>query len=774
MIPNALLTYFTLAATAAIVTPGAALQEGGTSSITVLGQEENKVIVVVQSKELDLTTLRIEDGGEVEDTRVPANSEHFHSYRLEARSDPLGLRPLTISLLDRNEAVIVATNAVGVEPLELPDEPLLTLKLAEIIDLQKRWGRDRRTGHELDKLKNRCDSRLLHEVVVPVTGGAWTQLYRCPDTNVYLEMLTFTSHRSPATGTTYSGYPYDECITTYRHRYIGEQVYEMALAYALTGTDDYGQRARQILVEYAHRYPLYEYHDRHGLPNRGGGKAFPLSLDEAEWLIDIASAYDLLQGSGLLTDTEQQQIVNGVFKPAIEVIALNEMGVHNIQVWHNAALFLAGLHAEDYVLARETLFGPSGLEQQFAQGVQADGIWWENSPGYHFNTIRGMLPMIHAVNRTSLQVDFSPLEKMMTAAFDLKLPDHTLPLLNDGAREGYLSGLRDEYEQVIQLFPNSMRIDDPLSIFGRGRTLASVLYGPADFRREGWEDIGSVVLEESGLAVLRSGPYWQRTLALIDFGTHGGGHGHQDKLGISVWMQGQEVVRESGSDGYGNAVSGNFFPSTLAHSTVVVDGLDQSDDGGCLGYFESQDGASTVTACNDQAYTDISQRRLLHTTEEGHFADMFEVEGLTVHTYDYVIHGQGQASTNLSLQPSSFGYGGAYSFLTDVESVTTDADFEIQFEHKGKISTMKVLGEPGTTVFLAKAPGYPIGTRHPIVVVRRTAQRAVFASAITEGSTIYPGFSITLVDDGSEPVLELNRPSSENLRTLSFVEDVDS
>jgi len=748
--------------------------QGGSSSIRVLGQEENYVVIVVQSQESKLCTLRVTDGTEIEDSRVPPQTEHTHKYYLEERGAPLSLRPLQISLVDENEVELASTFVTAVEPWALPGEPCLTLTPAEILDLQKRWPRDRRTGYELDKLKTRADNRLLRAVDVPAEGGAWTQLYRCPDTQVYLNMINFNLHVSPATGKQYSGQPYDQCITTYRHRYIGEQAYEMALTYVLTEEDKYGQRAREILVEYAQRYQHYDYHDRNNLPNKGGGKAFPLSLDEAEWLVDLASAYDLLQGSGLLSDAEQQQITNGLLLPAIEVVALNDLGVHNIQVWHNAALFLAGLHAKDYPRARNALLGPSGLETQLAQGVNADGMWWENSPGYHFNTIRGMLPMIHGVMRTPIQVDISPLERMLVTAFELKLPDHTLPLLNDGAREGFQSGLRDEYEQVVGLFPNSSRLDDPIAIFGRGRSLSAVLYGPADIRREGWNDITSLVLPDSGLAVLRSGPYWQRTMAMMDFGTHGGGHGHYDKLGLTLWMQGAEGIREAGSDGYGNAVSEVFFPSTLAHSTVVINGLNQEEAEGNLGYFSMDEGASTVTASVDGAYLGVQQRRLLHTTEEGHFADMFEVESDVAHTIDYVIHGQGVASTSLAMLPSSFGYGGSYAFLCDVESADVDGAFEITFENDGKISTLLVLGEPGTTVFLARAPGYPMGSKHPVVVVRRNSARTVFAAAMTEGPAMVPGFSLQLVDDGDEPLLLLTRPSESGLRSLSFIPEVEN
>jgi len=231
-------------------------------------------------------------------------------------------------------------------------------------------------------------------------------------------------------------------------------------------------------------------------------------------------------------------------------------------------------------------------------------------------------------------------------------------------------------------------------------------------------------------------------------------------------MQGSLAIREAGADGYGQAISEDFFRSTLAHSTVVVDGANQAEACGTSAYFDTESG-STISTKVEDAYPGVTMRRLVHVTEEGHAADMFEVTGSTLHTFDYVLHGNGSVSTNLNLSEGSTGFGGAYSYLRNVKSATTDGDIEIRFTHEGMTNRIKVIGEPGTTVFLAEAPGAPIGTTHPILIVRRIGDHATFAAGITEGAPM-GGFQVDLDTQGWEPKLEVQRPGSAELRRLSF------
>lgn len=746
--------------------PTFAAQSG--SEIHVLGQDGTALVVLVDNNQKAEATLRIKDGPDTREIRVAGGRESRYRYEIPTRGNPLAERILQIDLrVAATGDYLDADTVSAVEPLELDDaEPGLTLTTRELMTLRKNWSSDPRTKSVFDKLKQRCDRRLGNRLLVPKTGGSWPQLYRCPDTHVRLEMIDFHTHRSPATGKVFTGSPYDEAITTYRHKALGVQAFEMALLYHLTGDMRYAERAEQILMIYAHRYPNYELHDRFGTQRKDAGRAFSQTLEEAQWLVDLVRARDLLRGTGLIDTYEDHTLRTQLWEPAIAVIQRNNVGIYNIQCWHNTALFLAGTESGDYTTAFEATYGTTGLVEQLAQGIRADGIWNEGSIGYHFFAIRGMLPMIHAIERTGVQADYTAMKQMFLSAWDLVQPNFTLPLLNDGALESAELTLRDEYEQAYALFPNEPAIDDLLAAFGRGKSLSAVLWGSRDLPEEGWEDLESEHLADTGLGVLRTGPIESRTMALVDYGPHGGYHGHYDKLGLTLWMHGGLAIREAGSDGYGQSISEEYFRSTLAHSTVVVDGANQLESSGTPSYFDTSTGTTLSTTVTD-AYPGVTMRRLVHVTEEGHAADMFEATGTGTHTFDYVLHGSGNPSINLTMTEGTTGFGGAYSYLRNVKSATTDDDIVVTFTHEGITSKVTIVGEPGTTVFLADSPGAPIGSTHPILIVRRTGTQAVFAAGFTEG-TPTPGFDVDLDTAGWEPKLEVQRPGATDLRRLSF------
>jgi len=759
---------FTLALVA-LSAPAALAQSD--SQIHVLDQEGSQLQILVNHAGDELATLRITDGTDVEETRVAANSEHSHRFDIDAKGAALRKRGLTLELLDSEGGILDTESTWVVNPIELPDSPSMTLTPHEIAVLQKRWRVDTRTRRALDALVRRCDARLTHNLHVPRTGGAWTQLYRCPDTGVKLQMLTYTTHRSPATGKIYSGSPYDEVIVTYRHKALGNHAFEFALAYQLTGNESYADRAEEILMTYCHWYPTYPLHDRFGTEKKDAGRAFSQTLEEAQWLVDLARARDLLRGTDRIDAYEDQQLHDNLFQPALEVVERNPIGIYNIQNWHNSAIFMVGVQTGNFLAAHEAAFGELGLEAQLNDGVQSDGIWLEGSLGYHFFTAKAILPMVLAANRVGVSTDYTRLKEMFTETFELMQPDFTLPHLNDGAMENFETGLRDEYEIMAALFPDDQRLDDPLTIFGRGNNLAAVLWGQAEIRDEDFVDVGSVHFPESNIAVLRSGTYEGRSMATLDYGQHGGYHGHYDKLGLTVWMKNTPVIRESGADGLGTDTAEIYFRSTLAHSTVVVDGLNQEESKGTTTYFDDGFG-TTVSAQDDLAYPGVTQRRVVHMTEEGHLADLFEVrdnDGTTSHTFDYVLHGVGSISNhNLTTTAGSVGFTGAYTYLKNVQTASTDGDIEITFTEGGKQSTVRIAGAPGTEVFLVSSPGFPYGSTHPAVIVRRQGTEAQFSTMITEGATIVPGFQSTLVGSGWEQQLEVQRPGVTNSRYLSF------
>jgi hypothetical protein len=633
---------------------GFAAQTG--SEIHVLGQDKGRLQLLIDHQGSALATLRITDGDQVDRIRIAADRETRYDHPILLTGKPLDQREIAIELLDAASGdPLVLSSSTIVEPLLLADEPTTTLTPLEIRVLRKNWGLDARTARILDHYEERNDKRLTRQLLVPKTGGAWREHYRCPDTSVRLEMINFTTHRSPATGRTFTGTPYDEAVVTYRHLAIGKQALEMATMYQMTGNMAYAQRAADILLSYGHYYPTYPLHDRFGGTRSDAGRAFSQSLDEAIWLTNLLRARDLLRGSGLINEAENQMLCDQLWTPAMEVLRRAEIGIYNIQCWHNSALFLAAIETGDYVSAHDATFGPTGTFEQMAQGIQPDGIWNEGSLGYHFFALRGMLPLVQATTRTGVDFDYSRLREMYVAAWNLIQPDYTLPQLNDGALESFETGLRDEFEQGLALFPGDRALNDPLGAFGRGNTFEGLLWGADTVISDDIQDVTSVLFDTSGIGVLRTGPLESRTMAILDYGPHGGYHGHLDKLGLTLWMKGGRAIAEAGSEGYGSELSDKFFRSTLAHSTIVVDGMDQQQTTGTSHYFETEEGV-TISASSDGAYPGVGLRRLVHVTEEGHAADLFEATGTSTHTFDYVLHGAGTVHTNLWLTAGTTGF----------------------------------------------------------------------------------------------------------------------
>ena len=97
---------------------------------------------------------------------------------------------------------------------------------------------------------------------------------------------------------------------------------------------------------YADRYASYPIHGIAGrVGDKEGGRVFAQTLDEAEWIINIAWAYDLLRDTDVFTPSERVHIEKDLIHPAAIVIANTHGGTANMKSWKNAGIAAAGLYA---------------------------------------------------------------------------------------------------------------------------------------------------------------------------------------------------------------------------------------------------------------------------------------------------------------------------------------------------------------------------------------------------------------------------------------------
>src|SRR5206468_3438661 len=312
--------------------------------------------------------------------------------------------------------------------------------------------------------------------------------------------------------------------------------------------------------------------------------------------------------------------VSRVTDEAANLIGEFDEGFSNRQTWNNAALAAIAGWFEDEDLAKRAIEGPTGLLEHLLRGFGRDGMWYEGE-NYHLFALRGLLTGaawarlagvdIFSESKLAVRVGAALLAPALTA-----LPDFTFPARKDSrfgvslAQPAYLElwevglgnlGMRDAgsgmrelsswlaalyqrpvparelFESYLHDAPVASRISHPASPTpypASRRTLSwwALLFMSPKLTADApaWSP-GSLLLESQGLAVLRAGDRY----ASLECGPPGGGHGHPDRLHLTLHADGVHWLADPGTGSY---VSRDLFwyRSTLAHNAPRLDGASQS------------------------------------------------------------------------------------------------------------------------------------------------------------------------------------------------------
>jgi oligo-alginate lyase len=721
-------------------------------------------------------------GQHSEQVSVDTEGLSSHDFRIPRQGDPLKLRDMTLEAFDPEGALLAMREFEVIEPLDLPQRGMLAMTAADQTTLQNRTSSKGRARNVMTNMINNLDAEMADAVSIPAEKGGDARGYKCPDHGDGLQMVAGdeSRHRCPVDGHVYGpdntdAEHYDYIMGAFnagRHKALAEEAWYAGVAYQLTEDIQYADRVADILVAYAAVYPSFPVTDRHGDPNgKGAARVLIQSLDEARWMVGIARGMDLIRGSGALTEAETDDVLENLLRPSADLLdsKRENFGIHNIQCWHNAAVLLASLQLSDFDMARETVYGENGIVDQLQEGILGDGIWSEGSFGYHYFALRALLPAIQSMRRAGILLDDSRTRNMLIGPIQFVQPDGTLPLLNDGSLQAFPTNLREIYEQAAALFDDA-EVAAPLEVFGRGSTVDSIVYGLKSVKEGGWTDPESTNKPNNGLGSLRATSSNGDTFALVDYGPHGGVHGHPDKLAVSLWMGDDLVLRESGHNGYTEPWYHSWYKRTLAHSTLLRDGLDQTEveEAATSKSFTRSSGATTLAVETDGIYPGSTMQRVVHTSPNGRFMDVFGATSDESHTWDYVLHCQGTPSTNLSLTSvGNIGFGGPYKYLTNKKAAYVDGDIVVTFTSSdGDLHTVRILGEQGSIFVLAEAPGYPSNSKHAVLLVRRVGANPVFATVVTEGGNLPSGMTVSMDIPGR--ALTFQEPEENEAVTLSL------
>ena len=380
-------------------------------------------------------------------------------------------------------------------------------------------------------------------------------------------------------------------------------------------------------------------------------------------------------------------------------IARNDAGTSNWQSWHNDGLASAGFALQDFSLVAAAIEGSSGFAFQMANSVSGDGFWYEGSWGYHFFALDALRDVAEMATRGGVDLWSDPaLASMYMAPVQIAMPDLALPTFNDTTDRTLIKedGL---YEQAYaRLGEETLTV--PLG--HRARGLDALLWG-VDTLPETLADAPdkSLVLSESGLAVLRTTDRDGMPVYLaLDYGPHGGGHGHYDKLGFISYARGAVMGVDPGTQPYASPYHETWDVTTVAHNTVVVDTTSQQAATGELRDFWTSDDVSYIRATAGEAYPDVSLTRTVVMVPD-YVIDRTEAQALDgqAHQLDWIYHNNGvlQTMNPLDIDPyTDLPDSEGYEHLASPRGTETSEDLVADWDMTAPVDVGSPWSSPST------------------------------------------------------------------------------
>jgi hypothetical protein len=554
-------------------------------------------------------------------------------------------------------------------------------------------------------------------------------------------------HVCPIDGEVFSGEPFDSAWLWSVNDMLGDAALKLAFHAFLRAneeTDPSGnaaadrKRAAEILTGYADRYrtmpPGLVLH-----PNHPGVVAFS-GLDESVWITRLAWAHALL--GGMLPADVDRKIRDELLRPAAEHLRrVRWPEIHNVTCWNNAAIATLALALDDEALLAEALESPLGLRAQLAEGVRADGFWWEGSLSYHYYTLAALVWTMRALRASGRDFDdWGVLRRMFQAPLEIAFPDLTLPAIHDC---WYFIGLTGEvghgipnaagfYETAYAWYGDASFAWVLGQNYAQGRTVPSeaLLDGAPSVPDAPAPTPTSYHTFDSGLAVIRTKPSTdQPTYLLLKSGPDARDHGHPDQLSIQLFAGGVQMTADLGTPGYGISLNDTWYRQSASHSTVLLDGQSQPPASGKLDRFQTGGDfsiASASVAWDEGAYAGVRMRRALLAREE-YVVDVFRVDGPVPHQIDWLYHHLGRLVSSPELAPIPAGLPGdcGYAHVSDVQRVAAISP-RLRWEKDGARLDLFLTPSPEEELYVGTAPANPASEQLSVALRRRHAAGATF------------------------------------------------
>jgi len=258
----------------------------------------------------------------------------------------------------------------------------------------------------------------------------------------------------------------------------------------------------------------------------------------------------------------------------------------------------------------------------------------------------------------------------------------------------------------------------------------SLLFARASLPTLNRESMPSSLLEGQGIAVFRRDR--GAGYAALDYGHHGGGHGHPDRLNVLLAHGSRHLLDDMGTGSYVDP-SLHWYRSTLAHNAPLVNGHSQPRaSGSLLAYDERPDLGWVCASAQVSEHPPVIARRAL-VAMSNVVIDELRWSGDTLGRMELPIHARvrvdGSAEWARATLDGGDGLEDGYSFVRDARHTSVEAREMVRLVDEGSNATIAWItsSEPADW-FTAMAPGAPGRGEQPFLLVRVSATTCAIRS----------------------------------------------
>lgn len=577
-----------------------------------------------------------------------------------------------------------------------------------------------------------------------------------------------------------------------QHKRNYTMMYESGILYQIYKDDKYAKLVKNTLMKYAAMYSKLPLHPVKKSSYRG--KLFWQGLNESVWLVYTSQAYDCIYD--YLTPSERDYIENGLFKPMVKFLAVDNektfTRIHNHGTWSVAAVGMISYVMGDMQMAKNAISGPKGYSKagflaQIDELFSPDGYFVEG-PYYQRYSLQPFITFALAINNNEPQRKIFEYKNGVL----VKAVTTLLQMTEDNGDLLYLNDCLDKNWKTTELV---WGVDIAYSLT-KDKTLLSIAkeQGVVMISKEGAEVSKNIkealpfvhrsvnisdgpLGNNGGIGILRTENNSSSTSLVMKYTSQGMGHGHFDKLSYTFYDNNNEIVKDYGAARFLNIEPKNgghylyendeYAKQTIAHNTLVVDKKSHYNGSLKIGskyspsfYAFNGDGEEKmISAIDTNAYEGVKMHRTMFLLSSDYFeypvmVDVMKVDSKENHTYDMPVHYNGHLiNTNYH-----------YNAFTDSRKVLDDKNgyqyywIEALSDSLPKVSTttwlcenrfysLSTITDNGDEIYLNRlgANDPKFNLRHePCIMHRSNGKNRTFVSTIEIHGEYNPQLEYTL------------------------------